>query len=78
LVSPFYGYAVVVVDADEFAETPVSRRRGCFVGSTFHEVAVTAEGIDMVVYNVMSLTIENRGKLCFRQGHTRCIHNALA
>ena len=75
---PFYGYAVIVVDADEFAETQVPRQRGRLVGSSLHKVTVTAKCINIVVHNSMSVTIENRGKMRFCHGHTHSIHNALA
>ena len=54
------GDAVVVVDADELAESKRTGERDRFVRDAFHQAAIADEDISVMVDDVVSRTVELR------------------
>ena len=52
---------VVVVKHDEFGEFPVAGERAGFGGDTLHEAAVTADGVGVVIDDLVAGFVEVRG-----------------
>ena len=51
---------ILVVDINQFAQAQMSGQRRCLFADPFHQVAISAENVSVVVYNFMSGTVITR------------------
>ena len=72
------GDGVVVVEVDELAQLEEARDGGGFGANAFHEVAVGAEGVGIVVYDGEAGLVEALGQPALGEGHTDTVAEALA
>ena len=72
-----YGDAVVVVEADQLAQSERARQRAGLMGNTFHEAAVAQEYVRIMIDDIEAGTVKLRGKNFFRQRHPHRIGNTL-
>ena len=72
------GDGVVVVEIDQLAQLEEARDGGGFGGHAFHEVAVGAEGVGIVVHDVVAGLVEALGQPALGQGHAHAVAEALA
>src|SRR2546422_9342763 len=65
---------IVVVDPAEIVEPEMAGQRCCFRTNTFHETAVTTNGVDVVVEDlkVRPVVVTSQPLLCDRHTHARC------
>src|SRR5262249_38315711 len=54
--------AIIVVDPDQLVQLEVAGQRGRFLRDAFHQIAVTANGVDSVVDDLVTGTIEVSGQ----------------
>src|SRR6185312_12338632 len=70
------GDVIVVVKPNQLAEFGVTGKGCRFVRHAFHHVAIAGDEIDVVIEDLL-LTIEYRSHVCFTDGHSNRIANAL-
>src|SRR5437764_11089392 len=68
---------VLVVKEDELAQPQVASKRCRFLRHTFHQIAVTADRVSVVVDNLVPGPIEAGGEPCFRDGHSNRVTTSL-
>ena len=69
--------AVLVVQVDQFAELQVAGQGGSLLGDAFHQVAIAANGIGMVVDESVSGAVEARRQPVFGDGHAHAVGETL-
>src|SRR5262245_27743791 len=70
--------AVVVVEADQLAEPLRARERARLVRDAFHQAAVAAEEIGVVIDDGRVRAIELRGEKALRERHADGVRDALS
>ncbi len=63
------GDLVVVVNADQLSQPQVAGQRGRFIRDTFHEIAVAAHDIGVMIHDFLSHPVESGGQVAFGHGH---------
>src|SRR5579872_3036234 len=71
------GDMVIVIQVDELSQSQVACHRGRFMRCPFHQVAVTAKNVGIVVNNINTFFVENGGKMRLSDRHTHRGHKAL-
>ena len=69
---------IVVVDPAEVVELDVSCQRGGLTGDPFHQAAVAAQGVDVIVKQVEPGTIEVAGDPALGDGHAHTRRHPLS
>ena len=72
------GDVIVIVEKDELAEAQMAGERGGFLADAFHEVAVSADAIGIVIDKGVAGFVEAGGEPRFGYGKTDGISEALA
>src|SRR5687767_10056006 len=72
------GDAVVVVDVDELAETVLARDGGRFASDALHQVAVGADGVDVVIDYLVPDPVVSARKETLSQRHPDAVGEALS
>ena len=74
----FNAYMIVVIKKYEFTESEMPRYRCGFVRCAFHQIAVAAESICMMINYIKIIFVIKCGKMAFGYGHPYGIHNTLS
>ena len=61
---------VVVVEEDQLAQSQRTGKRGRFVRDAFHQVAVAADAVGVVIDNVEAGLVVDRGQMLLRDAHS--------
>src|SRR3954454_21251822 len=68
---------VLVVKEDELAQPQVASKRCGFLRHTFHQIAVTADRVSVVVDNLVPGPVETSSEPCLRDGHSNRVTESL-
>ncbi len=69
---------VVVVEDDQLAELQRAGQRGSLVRDAFHQVAVAAKHVGVVVHDLVVIVVVDRGEMLFSHRETDRLSEALA
>src|SRR5579862_8814660 len=69
----FNGDVVVVVEKNQVIEPQKTRQRTCFGGDAFHQVAVAANSVNLIINDLVPGPVEKRGQIFFRNRHAHRI-----
>ena len=69
--------AIVVVEADELAESPGTGERAGFVRDALHEATVAEEHPSVMIHDLVAGAIEYHGELLFGERHADGVRNPL-
>src|SRR5579885_973487 len=69
---------VLVVQKDQFAESQMSRERSGFMADAFHQIAIAADAVRVMVDDGVARPVKPRGKPGFRNRQTNRVPKTLA
>ncbi|MPM73315.1 hypothetical protein SDC9_120295 [bioreactor metagenome] len=72
------GNIIGVVQTDQFSQFQVAGQAGCFVGDTFHQIAVAVQEICIVIHNREVFFVVGSSQVRFRHRETYRIRDPLS
>ena len=69
---------IVIVEVNHLAEMEMACERSRLLGNAFHQVAIAADDIGVVIDNVVAFAVIARGQPGFRNGHADAVAESLA
>mmetsp|Transcript_7003 Transcript_7003/g.42960 ORF Transcript_7003/g.42960 Transcript_7003/m.42960 type:complete len:221 (-) Transcript_7003:469-1131(-) len=72
------GDLVIIVQADQFSQAPVTGKGGCLSGDTLHVAAVPKDAVCVVIYNLCIRLVVARSKVLFSSSQSNSHCNSLS
>jgi hypothetical protein len=71
-------HLVVVVERDQLAEPEMPGERRRLRGDAFHQIAVRAQHVGVVIHHLVARAVEPRGEVALGDGHAHGVRDPLA